>query len=120
MEPDLDKIEAVRNAPIPQTKKQVRAFLGLAGFYRKFIPNFSAIAIPLSDLTKKGQPNRVVWTESQQKAFDTLKNMLSSRPKLKLPDFQETFILRTDAAERNRCCLASDRGWFETTSSIRQ
>lgn len=101
----MDNIEAVRKAPKPQTKKQVRAFLGLAGFYRKFIPNFSAIAIPLSDLTKKGQHNRVVWTESQ--------------PKLKLPDFQETFILRTDVVERNRCCLASDRGWFETTSSIR-
>lgn len=44
LEPEMDKIEAIRNAPIPQTKKQVRAFLGLAGFYLKFIPNFSAIA----------------------------------------------------------------------------
>ncbi|XP_065939102.1 uncharacterized protein [Magallana gigas] len=99
LEPEQDKIDAVRNAPIPQTKKQVRAFLGLAGFYRKFIPNFSAIAIPLSDLTKKGQPNKVIWTESQQRAFDTLKHMLSERPILKLPEFNETFILRTDAAD---------------------
>nr|XP_034301896.1 uncharacterized protein LOC117681450 isoform X2 [Crassostrea gigas] len=99
LEPEQDKIDAVRNAPIPQTKKQVRAFLGLAGFYRKFIPNFSAIAIPLSDLTKKGQPNKVIWTESQQRAFDALKHMLSERPILKLPEFNETFILRTDAAD---------------------
>nr|XP_034331791.1 uncharacterized protein LOC117690977 [Crassostrea gigas] len=99
LEPEQDMIDAVRNAPIPQTKKQVRAFLGLAGFYRKFIPNFSAIAIPLSDLTKKGQPNKVIWTESQQRAFDTLKHMLSERPILKLPEFNETFILRTDAAD---------------------
>nr|XP_034316843.1 uncharacterized protein LOC117686229 isoform X2 [Crassostrea gigas] len=99
LEPEQDKIDAVRNAPIPQTKKQVRAFLGLAGFYRKFIPNFSAIAIPLSDLTKKGQPNKVIWTESQQRAFDTLKHMLSERPILKLPEFNEIFILRTDAAD---------------------
>ncbi|XP_052685710.1 uncharacterized protein LOC128165329 [Crassostrea angulata] len=99
LEPEQDKIDAVRNAPIPQTKKQVRAFLGLAGFYRKFIPNFSAIAIPLSDLTKKGQPNKFIWTESQQRAFDTLKHMLSERPILKLPEFNETFILRTDAAD---------------------
>nr|XP_034316846.1 uncharacterized protein LOC117686231 [Crassostrea gigas] len=99
LEPEQDKIDAVRNAPIPQTKKQVRAFLGLAGFYRKFIPNFSAIAILLSDLTKKGQPNKVIWTESQQRAFDTLKHMLSERPILKLPEFNETFILRTDAAD---------------------
>lgn len=72
LEPEMDKIEAVRNAPIPQTKTLVRAFLGFAGFYRKFIPNFSAIALPLFDLTKKGQPNREVWAEIQQKAFDTL------------------------------------------------
>jgi hypothetical protein len=96
---DLEKVEAVRSAPIPQTKKQVRAFLGLAGFYRKFIPNFSAIAIPLPDLTRKGQPNKVVWTECQQRIFDTLKHLLSERPVLKLPDFNETFILRTDAAD---------------------
>lgn len=99
----FDKIDCfahlVGNHRLPQTKKQVIAFKGLAGFYRKFIHNFSAIAIPLSDQMQKGQPKWVVWTESQQKAFDTLKNMLSSRPILKLPNFQETFILRTDAAD---------------------
>jgi hypothetical protein len=97
--PEQDKIEAIRNAPVPVTKKQVRSFLGLAGFYRKFIPNFSAVAIPLSDLTKKGQPNKVVWTDMQQRAFDRLKQMLCSQPILKLPDFSQTFILRTDAAD---------------------
>ena len=86
-------------ATIPTTKKQVRSFFGLVGFYRKFIPNFSAIATPLSDLTKKGQANKVKWTDTQQYAFDTLKKLLSSRPILKLPDFEETFILRTDAAD---------------------
>ena len=99
LQPDLSKVEAVKNAPIPTTKKQVRSFLGLVGFYRQYIPNFSAIASPLSDLTKKGEANKVKWTESQQYAFDTLKQLLSSRPILKLPDFTKTFILRTDAAD---------------------
>lgn len=99
LQPEVEKIESLKNSPIPQTKKQVRSFLGLAGFYRKFIPNFSAIAIPLSDLTKKGQPNKVKWSNSAQLAFDTLKQLLCARPILKLPDFTEKFILRTDASE---------------------
>jgi hypothetical protein len=73
--------------------------LGLAGFYRKFIPNFSSIAISLSNVTKKGQPNKVKWTESTQRAFDTWKALLCDRPILKLPDFERTFILLTDASE---------------------
>lgn len=85
------------NAPIPETKKQVRSFLGLAGFYRKFIPNFSVIAILLTNLTKKGQPNKVKWTESTQQAFD--QDLLCKRPIHKLSDFDRTFILRTDASE---------------------
>lgn len=99
LRPEEDKIESLKNAPIPDTKKQVRSFLGLAGFYKKFIPNFSVIAIPLTNLTKKGQPNKVKWTESTQQAFDTLKDLLCKRPILKLPDFDRTFILRTDASE---------------------
>lgn len=59
LRPEEDKIKSLKNAPIPETNKQVRSFLGLAGFYRKFIPNFSVIAIPLTNLTKKGQPNKV-------------------------------------------------------------
>lgn len=57
------------------------------------------IAIPVSNLTKKGQPNKVKWTESTQLAFDTLKDLLCKRPILKLPDFDRTFILRTTASK---------------------
>ena len=57
--PKDDKIQAVKDAQRPITKKQVQGFLGLAGFYRKFIPNFSEIAAPLTDLTKKDHPNRI-------------------------------------------------------------
>ena len=99
LRPDEDKISAIKDAPVPTTKKQVRSFMGLAGFYRKFIPNFAAISVPLSDLTRKGQPTKVQWGESQQNAFDSLKRLLCAKPILKLPDFSHQFILRTDASD---------------------
>ena len=75
MEPD--KLAKIKDAPQPKTKRQVRSFLGLAGYYREFIPNFSTVAVPLMDLNKKGQPNVVRWGEPQEKAFQTLKGMLT-------------------------------------------
>lgn len=65
----MDKIESVRNGPVLQTKKQVRAFLNLADFYLKKYPQYFCHSLILSDLTRKDQSNRVVWTESQQKPF---------------------------------------------------
>ena len=97
--PQEEKIKSVQNAPRPKTKKQVKSFLGLTGFYRKFVPNFSAIAVPLSDLTKKGQPNNIRWEESQEKAFTTLKEALVKKPILRLPDLERQFVIRTDASD---------------------
>ncbi|XP_076461701.1 uncharacterized protein LOC143294155 [Babylonia areolata] len=98
--PEMDKVEKVMKAPVPETKTQVRAFLGLVGNYRKFIPNFSAIALPLTDLTRKGAPNNVVWTPECDRTFKTLKGRLVSRPVLQLPDLSCQFVLRTDASDR--------------------
>ena len=72
--------------------------MGLAGYYRDFIPNFAAIAAPLSDLTRKGQPNKVEWSEAQEKAYQTIKSYLTSEPILRLPDPAKTYFLRTDAS----------------------
>ena len=79
-------------------KKDVQSFLGLAGYYRNFIPDYSTITSPLSDLTKKGYPNKIIWKKEQEDAYNLLKEKVSSYPILKLPDFSRPFILRTDAS----------------------
>lgn len=99
LRPVTEKMDSIRSAPTPTTKRQVRSFIGLASYYRKFIPDFAAIAVPLTDLTKKGMPNKVVWEDAQEKAFNTLKNLLSSEPVLRLPDLRKEFTLRTDASD---------------------
>ena len=99
LQPVLDKVKCINECPVPKTKKQVRSFLGMIGFYSKFIPNCAAISAPLSDLTKKGLPNKVKWEPVHQTAFDTLKSILSCKPILRLPDINLPFILQTDASD---------------------
>ena len=99
LRPNDDKLEAIKNAPRPETKKQIRSFLGLIGYYRKFVPNFAAVACPLSDLTKKGVPNKIEWREEHERSFQTLKSLLLFSPILRLPDFEKDFFLRTDASD---------------------
>ena len=96
------KIKAIEDAPRPITKRQVKSFLGLIGFYRRFVPNFSHVAAALTDFTKKGQPNKVKWGDAQECALRSLKKALISNPILKLPDFSTSFILQTDASEAGK------------------
>ena len=63
VKPDPEKIRAVIRFPVPTTKRQVQAFLGLTGYYRRFIENFATVAVPLTDLTKKALPDKVEWTQ---------------------------------------------------------
>ena len=83
------KLEAVHKFPVPETKKQVRTFLGLTGYYRRFIPEYSSIAAPLTDLTKKSSPNQVVWSAQCDEAFVRLKQLLCSSPILLSPDISK-------------------------------
>ena len=99
IQPLPEKVVSIRKCQRPCTKKQVRSFLGLIGYYRNFIPNFSAVSAPLSDLTKKGQPNKVRWQDEQENAFNALIQELSKSPILCLPNFERQFILRTDASD---------------------
>ena len=93
-----ENVKKVRDAQRPRTKKEVKSFLGLTGYYRNFIPNYAAIASPLSDLTKKGLPNEVDWQDIHEKAYRTLKKMTVTKPVLRLPDITKPFTLRTDAS----------------------
>ncbi|KAI4901393.1 hypothetical protein NFI96_008728 [Prochilodus magdalenae] len=96
--PQVDKVQAVQECPIPTTKRRVRSFLGLVGWYRRFIPNFADRAAPLTNLTKKDQPQRVKWTEECNSAFNDLKDCLCSDPVLGSPDFGKPFVVQTDAS----------------------
>ena len=92
----LLKVEVIQSCPTPNTVTQVRSFLGLARFYRRFVKDFSTIAAPLNELTKKGVP--FVWSAAQENAFTTLKDKLTHAPLLQLPDFNKTFELECDAS----------------------
>ncbi|XP_071797127.1 uncharacterized protein [Asterias amurensis] len=99
LQPRPEKIITIQQAKQPETKKQLRSFLGMTNYYRRFIPNYSAIAVPLTDKTKNNEPTRISWEASQQQAFSTLKDKLTSAPILHLPDLNKEFILRTDASD---------------------
>ena len=116
IEPEASKLKAVSDFPQPETKKDVRAFLGLTGYYRKFIPNYATIALPLTDLTKKSLPNAVVWTAACGTAFGELKRRLTCAPVLKSPDFSKQFILQTDASERGIAAVLSQRAHLTAKS----
>jgi hypothetical protein len=90
-----DKVSAVQKWPRPQNVRDVRSFLGLANFYRRFVRHYSRIALPLTELTK----DKTVWQwgTEQQQAFDTLKAALCSPPVLLIPDQNKPFVLNCDA-----------------------
>ena len=100
VEPEQTKVEAVREFSRPKTKKDVRAFLGLVGYYRRFLPDFSSRTACLSDLTRAVAPNAIQWREEHQLAFDSLKEELTRPPVLLSPNFEKPFRLQTDASER--------------------
>jgi len=93
---DPAKVEGVKNWPIPKTPTEVRAFLGFMGYYWYFIQNYSAIARPLLDLTKKATTWH--WGEKQAEAFGALQYEMCRSPVLRQPDFTKQFFLQTDAS----------------------
>ncbi len=98
--PQIDKTAAVAACPSPKTKKEVRQFLGLVGYYRRFVPNFSDLTTLLTDLTKKEAPDPLQWTELCQQALTKVKAALCGGPLLHSPNFDLPFLLQTDASDR--------------------
>jgi hypothetical protein len=93
---DPSKIQAIQNWPQPKNVKKVRGFLGLVGYYRKFVRNFGIIAKPLTSLLCKDIP--FVWAAEHEASFQQLKLALSTAPCLALPDFNQPFHIEIDAS----------------------
>lgn len=94
--PDPAKISAVKNFPTPKNPREIKSFLGLAGYYHRFIENFAKIAKPMTGLLRKDQPFN--WTQNCEEGFEILKKSLTSTPLLSYPDFNKPFIVTTDAS----------------------
>ena len=92
------KVRAIVEFPAPSSKRELLRFLGMCGFYRKFVPNFSHLVVPLTDLLKKG--TKFEWSVSCQTAFQKLKDILMNDPVLVAPNFGKSFQLATDANDR--------------------
>ena len=105
---DPTKVEAVVNWVPPKNPSEVRSFLGLAGYYRRFIQDFSKISLPLTKLTKKNE--KFVWGVEQEKAFQTLKSKLSDAPILTLPEGSEDLVVYTDASHQGLGAVLMQRG----------
>ena len=105
---DPSKIEAVKSWNQPKTPTEIRSFLGLAGYYRRFISNFSKIAVPLTALTHKGKS--FDWGPKQEEAFQTLKRRLCEAPILTLPDGNDDFVVYCDASNQGLGCVLMQRG----------
>lgn len=94
---DPSKVESIINWPIPKTLKQVRGFLGLTGWYRRFISNFADVTHPITELLTKKK--KFEWTDSANEAFKKIKLLLTSAPVLKNPDFSKKFYIHCDASD---------------------
>ncbi len=93
---DSDKVEVIRNAPTPTNITELRSFLGLAGYYRRLVKDFSEIAAPLHAGTSA--KTKFQWDDQMQSAFEALKDILTTSPVLGYPDFDKKFIVETDAS----------------------
>ena len=96
IEMEEDKVAGVLNWPIPKMVRDVRKFLGLANYYRRFVKDFAKLARPLNNLTRKEEKWR--WGDEQQKAFEQLKTVFTNRPLLVVPDLDKEFRVEVDAS----------------------
>jgi hypothetical protein len=104
---DNRKIEAMQSWPTPKTITELRGFLSLTGYYRKFVRNYGLIATPLTNLLKNGNFG---WTPKAEAAFEELKRAMVTTPVLALPDFSNIFIVEIDASDYGIGVILSQQG----------
>lgn len=97
IKPNGKKVEAIRNLKLPTTRKQIKSFLGITGYYRKFIRDYAKVAQPMTKFLKKDSKVNVN-DQSYKESFEKLKNLITNYPILKYPDFKKKFVLTTDAS----------------------
>nr|GFA03416.1 reverse transcriptase [Tanacetum cinerariifolium] len=105
---DPAKVEAITKWPRPTSVTEVRSFLGLAGYYRRFVEGFSRLSLPLTKLMRKGE--KFVWNEEQEKSFEELKQRLVSAPVLTLPSGSGGFQIYSDASKKGLGCVLMQHG----------
>jgi hypothetical protein len=105
---DLDKVRDVLDWKPLTSVTQVHSFLGLADYYRRFIPNFSKILKPITELLKKG--NKYVWSKDCEEAFKTLKKLLTISPVLAQPDIAKSFDVYCDTSGTGLECVLMQEG----------
>ena len=99
IQPQDRKIEKILEMRKPETKKELRSFLGTVGFHQKYIDKYAEKGKALTDLLKKGEPNQIKWDAESNESFQTLKTALTQKPILRLPNFEKQFVLQTDASD---------------------
>nr|GFA95782.1 putative reverse transcriptase domain-containing protein [Tanacetum cinerariifolium] len=105
---DPAKVEAITKWPRPTSVTEVSSFLGLAGYYRRFVEGFSCLALPLTKLMRKGE--KFVWNEEREKSFKELKQRLVSAPVLTLPSGSGGFQIYSDASKKGLGCVLMQHG----------
>ena len=96
VEVDEEKVRAIKEWPTPKNLSEVRSFHGLPSFYKRFVKDFSTLATTLTEIVKKNVGFK--WEKEQEKAFNTLKEMLTNAPLLALPNFTKSFEIECDAS----------------------
>jgi hypothetical protein len=108
IEVDPEKVKAVSELRQPTSVLEIRSFLGLASYYRRFIEGFSKIARPMTELLRKDK--KFVWLEACEKSFQELKKRLTSAPVLVLPDNQKNFVIFCDPSRHGLGCVLMQEG----------
>lgn len=98
IQPDPERIQPILDYPRPKTVREVRRLMGMAGWYRRFISNFSSITAPISELIRKSK-EKMIWSDEAEEAFQQLKTALISTPILATPDFSKPFQIESDASD---------------------